>query len=73
MSIKHLTLTPNLPNKTFSESLLRAASSDVVKKQLEKEAVIKKWNKPESIKQAARAIEQRKNDFAHFNFMLAKK
>jgi len=66
---KHLTLT-----RICLTKLPRAASSGVVKKQLEKEGVVEKWNKSGWATKRA-AIEQRKklNDFARFTVMLAKK
>jgi large subunit ribosomal protein L14e len=66
---KHLTLTPLCLTK-----LPRAARSGVLKKQLEKEAVVEKWNKSGWATKRA-ATEQRKNlnDFARFKVMLAKK
>ncbi|KIM35823.1 hypothetical protein M413DRAFT_449563 [Hebeloma cylindrosporum] len=66
---KHLTLTP------FSLTKLpRAAGSGIVKKHLEKENVVEKWNKS-SWAQKRAAVEKRRslNDFATFNVMLAKK
>ena len=67
--LKHLTLTPIRLTK-----LPRAARSGIVKKQMDKEAVVEKWNKSAwAIKRSA--TEQRKNlnDFARFKVMLAKK
>ncbi|KAF8801743.1 hypothetical protein BYT27DRAFT_7215860 [Phlegmacium glaucopus] len=66
---KHLTLTPFCLTK-----FPRAAGSGVVKKQLEKEAIVEKWNKSGWATKRA-AMEQRKtlNDFARFNVMLAKR
>ncbi|KDR80685.1 hypothetical protein GALMADRAFT_241066 [Galerina marginata CBS 339.88] len=66
---KHLTLTPfHLPK------LPRAAGTTVVKKQLEKEAVVERWNKSSWATKRA-AIEKRRslNDFGRFSVMLAKK
>ena len=66
---KHLTLTPLCLTK-----LPRGARSGVVKKLLEKEATVAKWEKSAwAIKRAA--IEKRRslNDFARFNVMLEKK
>ncbi|KAF8958886.1 ribosomal protein L14-domain-containing protein [Flammula alnicola] len=66
---KHLTLTPLALTK-----LPRAAGSGVVKKQLEKEAIVEKWSKS-SWAQKRAAVEKRRslNDFARFSVMLAKK
>ncbi|KAF8156558.1 ribosomal protein L14-domain-containing protein [Crassisporium funariophilum] len=66
---KHLTLTPHALTK-----LPRAAGSGVVKKQLEKEGTVEKWNKSSWAKKRA-AVEARRslNDFARFGVMLAKK
>ena len=66
---KHLTLTPlrlsNLP---------RAAGSGVLKKQLEKEAIIEKWDKSAWATRRA-AVQKRRslNDFGRFEVMLLKK
>jgi len=66
---KHLTLTPICLTK-----LPRAASSGVVKKHLEKEAVVEKWNKSAwATKRAATEQRRQLNDFARFKVMLAKK
>ncbi|KAK0239845.1 ribosomal protein L14-domain-containing protein [Armillaria nabsnona] len=66
---KHLTLTPHKLTK-----LPRGAGSGVIKKQLEKEATIAKW---ESSKWATKraALEQRRklNDFGRFEVQLLKK
>jgi large subunit ribosomal protein L14e len=66
---KHLTLTP-----LKLVGLPRAARSGVVKKLLEKEQIVQKWNKSRWAQQRA-AIEERRslNDFARFTVMLAKK
>lgn len=66
---KHITLTPFKLTK-----LPRAAGSGVVKKELEKEAIVEKWNKSTWAQKRA-AIEKRRslNDFARFNVMIAKK
>ena len=66
---KHLTLTPLRLTK-----LPRAAGTGVVKKQLEAEAIVEKWNKS-SFAQRRAAIEQRRklNDFERFAVMIAKK
>ncbi|PPQ69441.1 hypothetical protein CVT25_004833 [Psilocybe cyanescens] len=66
---KHLTLTPLALTK-----LPRAAGSGVVKKQLEKEATVEKWNNSTWAKKRA-AVEKRRtlNDFGRFAVMLAKK
>jgi large subunit ribosomal protein L14e len=54
--------------------LPRAAGSGVVKKLLEKEQTVEKWNKSQWAQKRA-AIEKRRslNDFARFNVMLSKK
>ena len=66
---KHLTLTPFCLTK-----LPRAAGSGVVKKQVEKEAVVEKWNKSGWATKRAAAEQRRSlNDFGRFNIMLAKK
>lgn len=66
---KHLTLTPFTLTK-----LPRAAGSGVVKKQLEKEAIVEKWNKSEwATKRVAMERRRTMNDFARFNVMVAKK
>jgi len=66
---KHLTLTPICLTK-----LPRAASSGVVKKQLEKEAAVEKWNKSGwATKRAAAEQRRNLNDFARFKVLLAKK
>jgi len=66
---KHLTLTP-----LKLTGLPRAAGSGVVKKVVEKEQVVEKWNKS-AWAQKRVAIEKRRslNDFARFSVMLAKK
>ncbi|KAF9482850.1 60S ribosomal protein L14 [Pholiota conissans] len=66
---KHLTLTPFALTK-----LPRAAGSGVVKKQLEKEAIVEKWKKSAWAQKRA-AVEKRRslNDFGRFAVMLAKK
>jgi len=66
---KHLLLTPLVLTK-----LPRCAGSGVVKKQLEKEGIVQKWNKSGWATKRA-AMEKRKtlNDFGRFNIMLAKK
>lgn len=66
---KHLTLTPHTVT-----ALPRAAGSGVVKKYLEKEAIVEKWtNSVWATKRAA--IEKRRalSDFGRFSVMLAKK
>ncbi|KAF8173114.1 ribosomal protein L14-domain-containing protein [Pholiota molesta] len=66
---KHLTLTPLSLTK-----LPRAAGTGVVKKHLEKEATVEKWNKSTWAQKRA-AVEKRRslNDFGRFTVMLAKK
>jgi large subunit ribosomal protein L14e len=54
--------------------LPRAASSGVIKKQLEKEATIEKWDKSAWAQKRAQVERRRKlNDFGRFGVMLAKK
>ncbi|KAJ7722751.1 60S ribosomal protein L14 [Mycena maculata] len=66
---KHLTLTPLTLTK-----LPRAAGSGVIKKHLEKEATVEKWDKS-SWAQKRAATEKRRslNDFGRFGVMLTKK
>ena len=66
---RHLTLTPFVLTK-----LPRAAGTGVIRKQLEKEGTVEKWNKS-SWAQKRAAVEQRRqlNDFQRFAVMLAKK
>lgn len=66
---KHLTLTPLKLAK-----LPRAAGSGTVKKYLEKEDLVKKWESS-SWAQKRAAIEKRRslNDFGRFSVVLAKK
>ncbi|KAJ7220069.1 60S ribosomal protein L14 [Mycena pura] len=66
---KHLTLTPLTLTK-----LPRGAGSGVIKKQLEQEAVVEKWDKS-SWAQKRVAMEKRRslNDLGRFSVMLAKK
>jgi large subunit ribosomal protein L14e len=66
---KHLTLTPLALTK-----LPRAAGTGVVKKLIEKEAIVEKWDKS-SWAQKRAATEKRRslNDFGRFGVMLAKK
>lgn len=66
---RHLTLTPFALSK-----LPRAAGTGVVKKYIEKEDVIAKWEKS-SWAQRRAAVEKRRslNDFERFGVMLAKK
>jgi len=66
---KHLTLTP-----LKLTGLPRGAGSGVVKKLLEKEQIVEKWNKSLWAQKRA-AVEKRRalNDFARFNVMVAKK
>ncbi|KAF9003436.1 ribosomal protein L14-domain-containing protein [Cyathus striatus] len=66
---KHLVLTP------FSlKKLPRAAGSGVIKKQVEKEAIVEKWDKSAWAQKRA-AVEKRRtlNDFGRFQVMVAKK
>ncbi|KDQ53703.1 hypothetical protein JAAARDRAFT_197160 [Jaapia argillacea MUCL 33604] len=66
---RHLTLTPIL-----MKNLPRGAGTGVIRKQLEKEATIEKWNKS-SWAQKRAAVEARRklNDFERFSVMLLKK
>lgn len=66
---RHLTLTPFVLS-----SLPRGAGTGVVRKYLEKEGTVEKWNKS-SWAQKREAIEKRRslNDFERFAVMLAKK
>ncbi|KAF8699756.1 hypothetical protein AX14_000879 [Amanita brunnescens Koide BX004] len=66
---KHLVLTPLKLSK-----LPRGAGSGVIKKQLEKEATLEKWEKS-AWTQRRVALEKRRslNDFGRFQVMLAKK
>ncbi|THU88744.1 hypothetical protein K435DRAFT_830481 [Dendrothele bispora CBS 962.96] len=66
---KHMTLTNIALTK-----LPRAASTGVVKKQMEAEAVVTKWNNSSWAKKRA-AVEARRslNDFGRFSVMLEKK
>ncbi|KAI0938334.1 hypothetical protein AcW1_001914 [Taiwanofungus camphoratus] len=66
---RHLTLTPFVLTK-----LPRAAGSGVIRKHLEKEGTVEKWNKS-SWAQKRAAVEKRRslNDFERFCVMLAKK
>ncbi|KAF7375169.1 60S ribosomal protein [Mycena sanguinolenta] len=66
---KHLTLTPLTLTK-----LPRGAGSGVIKKELEKEAIVERWDKS-SWAQKRAALEKRRslNDFGRFGVMLAKK
>ncbi|GBE89262.1 60S ribosomal protein L14 [Sparassis latifolia] len=66
---RHLTLTPFVLTK-----LPRAAGSGVIRKQLEKEGTVEKWQKS-SWAQRRAAIEKRRslNDFERFCVLLAKK
>ncbi|KAF9056998.1 translation protein SH3-like domain-containing protein [Panaeolus papilionaceus] len=66
---KHVTLTP------FKLAALpRAAGSSTVKKYLEKEGVVEKWNQS-TWAQKRVAVEKRRslNDFARFNVLLLQK
>jgi len=66
---RHLTLTPLALTK-----LPRAASSGVLKKQLEKEGTIAKWEKSAWAQKRAHVEKRRSlNDFGRFGVMLAKK
>ncbi|KAJ7650678.1 60S ribosomal protein L14 [Roridomyces roridus] len=66
---KHLTLTTLTLTK-----LPRAAGSGVIKKQLEKEATVEKWDKSSWAQKRAAAEKRRSlNDFGRFGVMLAKK
>lgn len=66
---RHLTLTP-----LRLTTLPRAAGSGVIRKQLEKEGTVAKWENSAWAKKRA-AIQKRRslNDFARFEVMLAKK
>ena len=66
---KHLSLTPIHLTK-----LPRAAGTGVVKKQVEAEGIVAKWEKSNWAQKRA-AIEKRRtlNDFGRFKVMLAKK
>ncbi|GAW10490.1 ribosomal protein L14-domain-containing protein [Lentinula edodes] len=66
---KHLTLTPLALTK-----LPRGSRSGTIKKHLEKEGTLTKWNNSEWAKKRA-AVEKRRslNDFARFSVMLEKK
>ena len=66
---KHLTLTPIKLNK-----LPRGAGTGVIQKQLEKDALIAKWDKSAWATKRA-AIQKRRdlNDFGRFKLMLLKK
>ncbi|EGN92561.1 hypothetical protein SERLA73DRAFT_190908 [Serpula lacrymans var. lacrymans S7.3] len=66
---RHLTLTP-----LALKGLPRGAGSGVVKKQLEKEATITKWeNSSWAKKRAAMETRRSLNDFQRFTVMLLKK
>ena len=66
---KHLTLTPLSLSK-----LPRGASSGVVKKYLEEEGTVEKWDKSSWAQKRANVQKRRKmNDFGRFEVMLAKK
>ncbi|OBZ77532.1 60S ribosomal protein L14 [Grifola frondosa] len=66
---RHLSLTPFV-----LKSLPRAAGSGVIRKQLEKEATVEKWQKSSwAQKRAAIAKRRSLNDFERFAVMLAKK
>jgi large subunit ribosomal protein L14e len=64
-----MTLTPIALTK-----LPRGARSGVIKKQLEKEATVTKWEKSSwAVKRAAMEKRRSMNDFQRFNVMLMKK
>jgi len=66
---RHLSLTPLALTK-----LPRAASSGVIKKQLEKEGTIEKWDRSAWAQKRAHVEKRRSlNDFERFGVMLAKK
>ena len=66
---KHITLTPLTLTK-----LPRGAGSGVIKKQLEKEATVARWEQSSWAKKLAGVEERRTlNDFQRFKVMLAKK
>ncbi|KZP11936.1 60S ribosomal protein L14 [Athelia psychrophila] len=66
---RHLTLTPFTLTK-----LPRAASSGVIKKQLEKEGTIEKWEKSSWAQTRKRVAARRAlSDFERFGVMMAKK
>ncbi|KAF7317035.1 60S ribosomal protein [Mycena chlorophos] len=66
---KHLTLTSLALTK-----LPRAAGSGVIKKQLEKEALVEKWDKSSwAQKRVAQEKRRALNDFGRFGVQLAKK
>ena len=66
---KHITLTP-----FRLTGLPRAAGAGALKKHLEKEGIVEKWEKS-SWAQKRAAVEKRRslNDFARFSVMLEKK
>ncbi|KAL4252745.1 ribosomal protein eL14 family protein [Abortiporus biennis] len=69
IAFRHLTLTPFKLNK-----LPRAAGTGAVKKQIEAEAIVEKWNKSAwAQKRAAIAKRRSLTDFERFTVMLAKK
>lgn len=66
---KHLTLTPIAVSK-----LPRGASSGIVKKYLEKEGTVEKWDKSSWAQKRANVQKRRNlNDFGRFEVMVAKK
>lgn len=66
---KHLTLTP-----LKLTGLPRAAGSGVIRKLVEKEAIVEKWEKSAWAQRRA-AVEKRRslNDFGRFKVMVSKK
>jgi large subunit ribosomal protein L14e len=66
---RHITLTPLALTK-----LPRGAGSGVIRKQLEKEALVQRWEKSQWAQKRA-AMQQRRelNDLGRFTIMLAKK
>ena len=66
---RHLTLTP-----LVVASLPRAAGTGAVKKRIEAEKIVEKWESSSWAKKIAAIDERRKlNDFQRFGVMLAKK
>jgi len=66
---RHLALTPLALTK-----LPRSASSGVIKKQLEKEGTVEKWEKSAWAQKRANVEKRRAlNDFERFGIMIAKK
>lgn len=65
---KHLTLTP------FTITVPRAAGSGVIKKVLEKEGTVEKWDKSSwAQKRQASLHRKSQSDFGRFNVMIAQK